>query len=302
MNHKVLIIVNPVSGKNNIKKYIPRIKENFEKSDFQTEIKYTSIENGAGSIIKGFKEDFDMILICGGDGTLNQAIQEVEYENLKVPIGYIPAGTTNDFAHSINIFFDKLHISKNINKYCSRKIDLGMINDRVFNYVVAFGLFSESSYKTRIKLKQKLGRFAYVLYGIKEIFNYKTYKLQIQSDTTIIEDEFIYGSISNSKYIGGFDLFKNKSIEVDDGKFEAVFVKKPKNFLQMLRIILKVLRGKLEDECIYYIQTSNLEIKCNKPIELSIDGEYGGGKKDIRIYVKKQSVEYLVPQCNISKS
>lgn len=302
MNHKVLIIVNPVSGKNNIKKYIPRIKENFEKSDFQTKIKYTSIENGAGSIIKGSKEDFDMILICGGDGTLNQAIQEVEYENLKVPIGYIPTGTTNDFAHSINISFDKLHISKNINKYFSRKIDLGMINDRVFNYVVAFGLFSESSYKTRIKLKQKLGRFAYVLYGIKEIFNHKTYKLQIQSDATRIEDEFIYGSISNSKYIGGFDLFKNKSIEVDDGKFEAVFVKKPKNFLQMLRIILKVIQGKLEDECIYYIQTSNLEIKCNKPIELSIDGEYGGGKKDIRIHVKKQSVEYLVPQCNISKS
>ena len=298
MSNKVLIIVNPVSGKNNIKKYISRIKENFEKSDFQTEIKYTSIENGARSIIKGSKEDFDMILICGGDGTLNQAIQEVEYENLKVPIGYIPTGTKNDFAHSINISFDKLHISKNINKYCSRKIDLGMINDRVFNYVVAFGLFSESSYKTRIKLKQKLGRFAYVLYGIKEIFNHKTYKLQIQSDTTRIEDEFIYGSISNSKYIGGFDLFKNKSIEFDDGKFEAVFVKKPKNFLQMLRIILKVLQGKLEDECIYYIQTSNLEIKCNKPIELSIDGEYGGGKKDIRIHVKKQSVEYLVPTLN----
>ena len=150
MNHKVLIIVNPVSGKNNIKKYISRIKENFEKSDFQTEIKYTSIENGAGSIIKDSKEDFDMILICGGDGTLNQAIQEVEYENLKVPIGYIPTGTTNDFAHSINISFDKLHISKNINKYCSRKIDLGMINDRVFNYVVAFGLFSES-YQVKTK-------------------------------------------------------------------------------------------------------------------------------------------------------
>ena len=295
MSNKVLIIVNPVSGKKNIKKYIPRIKENFEKANFQTEIKYTSIENDAGSIIKECKEDFNMILICGGDGTLNQAIQEVDFENLKVPIGYIPTGTTNDFAHSINISFDKLHISKNINEYSSKKIDLGMINEKVFNYVVAFGLFSESSYKTGSKLKQKLGRLAYVLYGIKEIFNYKTYKLQIEAETTKIEDEFIYGSISNSKYIGGFDLFKNNSIEFDDGKFEAVFVKKPKNFLQLVRLILKVLRGKLEDECIYYIQTSNLEIKCNKPIELSIDGEYGGGKKDIRIHVKKQSIEYLVP-------
>ena len=221
MSHKVLIIVNPVSGKRKIKKYIPRIKENFEKANFQTEIKYTSIENDAGSTIKESKEDFNMILICGGDGTLNQAIQEVDYENLKVPIGYIPTGTTNDFAHSINISFDKLHISKNINEYSSKKIDLGMINEKVFNYVVAFGLFSESSYKTGSKLKQKLGRLAYVLYGIKEIFNYKTYKLQIEAETTKIEDEFIYGSISNSKYIGGFDLFKNKSIEFDDGKFEA---------------------------------------------------------------------------------
>lgn len=296
MSNKVLIIVNPVSGKKNIKKYIPRIKVNFEKSNFQTEIKYTAIENDAGSIIKEAKEDFNVILICGGDGTLNQAIQEVDFENLKVPIGYIPTGTTNDFAHSINISFDKLHISKNINEYSSRKIDLGMINEKVFNYVVAFGLFSESSYKTGSKLKQKLGRLAYILYGIKEIFNYKTYKLQIESETTKIEDEFIYGSISNSKYIGGFDLFKNKSVEFDDGKFEAVFVKKPKSFLQMLRIILKVLRGKLEDECIYYIQTSNLKIKCNKPIELSIDGEYGGGKKDIKIHVKKEKVEYLVPK------
>ncbi len=295
MNYRVLIIVNPVSGKRNIEKYIPQIKENFEKSNFQTEIKYTSIENDAGSIIKNCKEKFDIIVICGGDGTLNQAVQGINYANINVPVGFIPGGTTNDFANSLNISFNKLHLSKNIGRYCPKKVDLGIINEKVFNYVVAFGLFSESSYKTNKKLKQKIGRLAYVLYGIKNIFNYKTYKLQIQTEETKIEDEFIYGSISNSKYIGGFNLFKKKLIKLDDGKFEAVFVKKPKNFLQMINLILKVLRGKLEDDCIYYLQTSNLNIKCNKPIDLSIDGEYGGAKDEVTIHIKKQCIEYLVP-------
>ena len=107
MNYRVLIIVNPVSGKRNIEKYIPQIKENFEKSNFQTEIKYTSIENDAGSIIKNCKEKFDIIVICGGDGTLNQAVQGINYANINVPVGFIPGGTTNDFANSLQSYADQ---------------------------------------------------------------------------------------------------------------------------------------------------------------------------------------------------
>lgn len=295
MEFKVLTIVNEVAGKQNIKKYIPQIVANLEESNFQTQIEYTTIKNDAYNIIKNYKEYCDVILVCGGDGTLNQVIQGVFETDKRVCIGFIPVGTTNDFAKSLDISFDRLHISKNIYEYCSKNIDLGLINDHVFNYVAAFGIFSKSSYKTSRKLKRRIGKLAYILSGIKDIFNCKTYKLEIQTETEKIEDEFFYGSISNSKYIGGFNLLKNKLIQFDDGKFEAIFVKKPKNFIQTIKLILKVLRGNLEDDNIYYFETSDLSIKCNEPIEWSIDGEYGGAKSEVEIHVEKQYVEYLIP-------
>lgn len=295
MKFKVLIIVNAVAGKQNIKKYIPYIINNFEELNFQTQIEYTTIENDAYNIIKNYNEYCDVILVCGGDGTLNQVIQGICETDRKVCIGFIPVGTTNDFAKSLNISFDRLHISKNIYEYRSKKIDIGLIDNHIFNYVAAFGIFSKSSYKTNSKLKRKIGKLAYILSGIKDIFNFKTYKLEIQTETGKIEDEFFYGSISNSKYIGGFNLLKNKSIKFDDGKFEAIFVKKPKNFIQTIKLILKVLRGNLKDDNIYYFETSDLSIKCNEPIEWSIDGEYGGAKSEVTIHVEKQYVEYLIP-------
>jgi len=295
MKYKVLIIANPVAGGHNIKKYIHRIIENLNSLNFDTHIEYTSIENSATNIIKDYKEEYDVLLVCGGDGTLNQAIQGIYETNKKVQVAYIPTGTSNDFARSLNISFDKLHISKNINEYILKQIDVGLINNKIFNYVVAFGIFSKSSYRTNRKIKQKFGKLAYVFSGIKEILTYKTYKLSIQTKSHFIEDEFIYGSISNSKYIGSFNVLKNKKISFDDGKFEAIFVKKTKNFFHTISLILKVIRGDFSNEYIYYFQTSDLTIKCNNAIKLAIDGEFGGAKKEIKIHVQNKYIEYLLP-------
>lgn len=292
MKFKVLVIVNPMAGRKKIKKYIPQIIENFKKSNFEAKVEYTTVEKDACNIINNYEEYCDVVLVCGGDGTLNQAIQGICETGRKVCMGYIPVGTTNDFAKSLNVSFDKLHISENIFEYHSKKVDIGIIDDHIFNYVAAFGIFSKSSYKTSCKAKQKL---AYILTGIKEIFNYKTYKLEIQTEQEIIKDEFFYGSIGNSKYIGGFNLFKNKSIELDDGKFEAVFVKKPKSFFQTIKLIFKVLNGNLKDDSIYCLQTSKLKIKCDEPMEWSIDGEYGRKRNDVTIFVQNQYIEYVVP-------
>ena len=145
MKYKALIIVNPVAGKGKAKKHISLIVNTLEKSDFKAEIKYTSIENDACKIIKEYKDEYDVILIYGGDGTLNQAIQGIYEKNKEVCIGYIPIGTTNDFAKSLNFSFDKLHLSNNIKKYSSKKIDIALVDNRVINYVVAFGIFSKTS-------------------------------------------------------------------------------------------------------------------------------------------------------------
>lgn len=296
--YKILMIVNPKAGRAKPDKYVPKITQNFKNMNYEVDVKYTTIENNATNIVKIYNKDYDVLIVYGGDGTLNEAIQGL-YDIQKKPyVGFIPFGTTNDFAKSLAVSLDKLNISKNINKYTLKKVDTGIISDNIFNYVVSFGMFSKTSYATSRKMKNKFGRIAYILNGIKEIFNYKIYDLKIESDDVSLEGEFIYGSISNSKYIGGFNLFKKQEVKLDDGEFEALFVRKPKNSIEKFNLIIKILSGNLDDKNISYFKTSKIKLSSSQPLELSIDGEYGGSRKEIEISNIKQNVEYILPDKN----
>ena len=296
--YKILMIVNPKAGRAKPDKYVPKITQNFKNMNYEVDVKYTTIENNATNIVKIYNKDYDVLIVYGGDGTLNEAIQGL-YDIQKKPyVGFIPFGTTNDFAKSLAVSLDKLNISKNINKYTLKKVDTGIISDNIFNYVVSFGMFSKTSYATSRKMKNKFGRIAYILNGIKEVFNYKIYDLKIESDDVSLEGEFIYGSISNSKYIGGFNLFKKQEVKLDDGEFEALFVRKPKNSIEKFNLIIKILSGNLDDKNISYFKTSKIKLSSSQPLELSIDGEYGGSRKEIEISNIKQNVEYILPDKN----
>lgn len=296
MKYEILMIVNPKAGRAKIEKYAEKIKEKFEDSNnYEVEIKYTTKENNATNIIQNYDKDFDILIVCGGDGTLNEAIRGLYQTEKKVFVGYIPVGTTNDFAKSLKVSFDVFDIAENINKYEAKKIDVGLFNERTFNYVASVGIFSKSSYKTSSKMKNKMGRMAYLFLGAQEIFAYKSFKLKIHSGATTIEDEFLYGSISNSKYIGGFNLFKNEEVSLDDGEFEAIFVRKPSNIFKTLKLLIKALKGNLNDENIYYFKTSEIEVESEEETEWSIDGEYSGKVKDIKISNMNKYIEYILP-------
>lgn len=296
MKYKILMIVNPKAGRAKIEKYAEEIKEKFERSNnYDVEIRYTTKENNATNIIKNYDDDYDIIIVCGGDGTLNEAIEGLHKIEKKVFVGYIPVGTTNDFAKSLKVSFDVFDIANNLNKYETKNVDVGLFNDRTFNYVASIGIFSKTSYKTSSKLKNKMGRIAYFFLGAQEVFSHKSFKLKIHSGVNVIEDEFLYGSISNSKYIGGFNLFKNENVELDDGEFEAIFVRKPSNIFRTLKLLLKALRGNLNDENIYYFKTSEIEIESTEETEWSIDGEYSGKVKNIKISNLNKYIEYILP-------
>lgn len=290
------MVVNPKAGRAKIKKYVDNIREKLEKSKFKIDLKHTTIENSATDIIKKYKKDYDILIVCGGDGTLNQAVQALHDLDKNVQIGYIPAGTTNDFARSIGVSLNKLDTSNNLDKYTTEKVDLGKFNDRVFNYVVSAGVFSKTSYSTSVNAKNKFGRLAYVLAGVKDVFVCKPYRLIVKSKDKSIEDDFIYCSISNSKYVGGFNIFKNEHVEMDDGELEAIFIKKPKNFASMFKVMFKVLNGNFKDDDVRYFKTKELEIECDKDTEWSIDGEYSGKVKKIKITNIRKRVEYIIPE------
>mgnify|MGYP003296214052 CR=1 FL=1 len=299
MKKEILIIVNPCAGKGKINKYIPDICDNLEKQGYELEVVYTSEENNGEKIIENYIRYIDTVVVCGGDGTVNEVVNGIIKCNKKINLTFIPFGTTNDFAKTVKIPRRKIKLSKKLSKYEKKSIDIGSFNSKYFYYVAAFGMFTNISYETKQKDKNKLGRLAYFKEGLKSykgVKKLKTYEATIVTDDEIIKDKFVYGSISNSISIGGFKWFKRNDFKINDGLFEIILIKKPKNFRGMLKILISILRKKYDQKNIFYIKSKHLKIDFEKPVEWTLDGEYGGKHKEILVENNKNKIGILVPK------
>ena len=276
MEKKILLVVNPVAGKGTTSKDINQIKENFEMSGFEVETKLTTLDNSAEKIVEKSDSKEDIIVAIGGDGTLNGVVNGVTKSKKNVKLGFIPFGTTNDFARTLKIPTDRFFLSKNINDFKYKKCDTGKFNEKYFNYVSAFGVFAETSFSTSRKEKNKFGRLAYIRTGTKNF----------------IEGEFEYGSISNSKYIGGFQLFKEDEINIDDGEFEVILIKKTKNKAELLRTYTK-LAMQVRDDNVIYTKAKNITIQSDKKMVWSLDGEEVLSGDKIEINNLKNNISIL---------
>ena len=237
----------------------------------------------------------DKLIIWGGDGTLNETIIGLFKTNQDAKIAFIPMGTTNDFGRSLKVSFDELAVSKKLSTYKVKEIDMGTIDGIPFNYVVSVGLFSKASYQTSRKWKNRIGKAAYYLNGVKELFHYKTHKLKFIFDDKVVEDDFLYGSISNSKYMGGFPVFRKYDVKLDDGEFEVLLAKKPKNIFATIIVVIEILTGHLNKKHISLYKASKLIVEAENEIDICIDGEYGGKKKKFEIKNNQKKTKYLVP-------
>lgn len=297
MKKKVLIIINPKAGKGKIQKKIPEILKNFPKDKYETKICYTRLDYMPEKIIEENKNNIDLIISCGGDGTLNEVINAVMKLETRPNIGLIPLGTMNDFAKTIGLPKTKMLILEDIDvdKYNLVSSDIGEFNDRYFNYVAAFGAFTDVSYTTSNSLKKVFGRLAYFIVAVKYIPKIRSHKIKLEADGKEIEDKFIYGSISNSKSVAGFKWFKKGEVKVDDGKFEMLLVKSPKNVFQFIDILISILSKNYKEKLFYYFQTDKIVLQIDDDIPWTIDGEYGGKIKDVKIKNNTKQIDYIVP-------
>lgn len=296
MSNKVLFIVNPVAGKGREQKRIPEIVKNFENMGFEVKTVYTKVNYSTTEIIGEYGKNFDVAVCCGGDGTLNEAINGIIKQNLNLNLSFIPLGTTNDFAKTLNLCSKKMVELKNIENIKEITIDVGKFNDKYFNYVAAFGAFTEVSYNTPRKLKKVLGRLAYILSAVRGLVKIKAYKIKVKFNNKEVEDKFIYGAISNSKSVGGLKWFSEKEIELSDGKLEMILIKKPKNIVQLIIILVSLLRKKYNNSNFIYEQIQKLEIESNKDIKWTLDGELGGQTKNVEIDIINKRIKYLIPK------
>ena len=286
-NRRVLLIINPAAGMAKPKGQLYAVIEGYAKSGCTTTTMTTTARVDAARFVAEKGDAEDLVVCCGGDGTLNEVITGMMQlpEEKRVPIGFIPAGSTNDMARSLRLpYWQMRKCMKLTLSGIPRPYDVGLFNDTVyFNYVCSFGAFTRVSYATPRWLKRLLGHFAYVLDGIASIGEIRPYHMKITVDNEVIEDDFIYGGVTNSLSIAGLVRLKESDVALNDGLFEVMLIKRPSTPAQLQQILNGVLRQRFDDRYVRLLHTSKIIFSAQEPVAWTVDGEFGGSVTEAKI-------------------
>ena len=294
---KLIFIYNPKSGKGLIRNYIDDIVNLFSGYGFEVSVYPTRRQMDAYEQVPVLAPDYDLLVASGGDGTLDECVSGMMNSEKKIPIGYIPTGSTNDFAQSLKIPKNLMRAAEIAVTGKQFPCDVGLFNSGYFIYVAAFGLFSDVSYQTNQNMKNVLGHVAYLLEGAKRLYDIPSYPLKIKVNDDVLEGEFVYGMITNSISVGGMKNMIGKDIQLDDGLFEVTLIRMPQNPIQLNDILTTLLMPiDRKSRYIYTCKTSRIEITSEDYVPWTLDGEFGGNHKSVIIENLHQAVTLIVPQ------
>ena len=283
MKQKLLFIFNPHSGKGQIKNNLVDIVDIMVKAGYDVTIYTTQARADATRKVMEEAANFERIVCSGGDGTLDEVVTGLIKSDTNTPIGYIPAGSTNDFANSLGIPKEMVKAAEVAVGKNPFPCDIGDFNSDTFVYVAAFGLFTEVSYKTSQQLKNIFGHVAYIMEGAKHLHDILSYNMQVEYEGHVFQDEFIYGMVTNSVSVGGFKGMTGTDVKLDDGVFEVTLIKKPHNPIE-LNEILACLTNMIDDsDLIYSFKTNEVKITAREQIAWTLDGEFGGEHEEVII-------------------
>lgn len=292
---KLLFIFNPKSGKGQIKNQLLAIIDTFVKNDYEVTVYPTQNPGDAREKIPQVAAEFDRIVCSGGDGTLDEVVTGLMHCDAQIPVGYIPAGSTNDFAQSLQIPRNMLQAAQTAVTGELFPCDVGGFNEDYFIYVAAFGLFTDVSYQTNQRLKNIFGHVAYILESAKRLYDIPSYCLDVYANGEHIKDEFVYGMITNSVSVGGMKNMTGQDVCLDDGEFEVTLIRMPQNPIQLNEIIANLLKPKAADTpYIYNFKASHLEITCEDYVPWTLDGEYGGEHREVVIDDHCRKITFVV--------
>ena len=272
---KLLLIVNPCSGKKKAKNSLFDIISVFDTNGFEVTVRLTEYCGHATEIAKEYSEsgDFDCIVCCGGDGTLNETLNGIAIGNRAMPVGYIPSGSTNDFAASMNIECDTESAVMRIVEGKPLPIDIGCFDDRYFTYIASFGAFTSVSYNTSQQFKNVFGHLAYVLEGMKDITAIRPYHVKAEADGLTFEDDYIFGAVTNSTSVAGIVKINTDFVDMNDGLFEVTLVRKPKNIIELHEIVQGCFASDFSNKMFDFFKVSDIKFTTESPITWSVDGE-----------------------------
>ncbi len=295
-NKKLLIIANPKSGTAKVKGYLLEIVQIFSNADYDVTVYPTKSRGDATIKVASLKNgEYDLIVVCGGDGTLNEVITGSMKANLECTFGYIPLGTLNEWSSGLNISRNAIQAAKNILSGKKITLDIGKFDDKYFTYTASFGAFTEASYSANQMVKNVLGQAAYFFEGIKSLTNIKPLRLKFKCDEKEIEDDFIFGAITNSMSVGGIVKFKDSAVNLNDGEFEVLLIKNPTSILQFQSIVDGILRKDLNRKGVEFFHTKEITVTGGKDVPWTLDGEFSQGKDKLTLTNMHSAINLIVP-------
>lgn len=290
---KLLLIVNPVAGRTSIAGQMINVIDTFVKADYDVTVVTTQSEVHLIKTVEERACEFDLIVCCGGDGTLNLTVDALCRQKNRPCVGYIPCGTTNDFSKSRGISSVPVEAAEQIAGGTVHSIDVGFFGSKAYIYVAAFGVFTDTSYATPRHLKQDIGRAAYILEGVKSFVNKTNYHVKFEINGEVLEGDFMYGMFSNTRRVGGFELPIISSFTVDDGMIDVTLVKAVKTPEDNTKLLNALITQQADDKMIYQCRTSKISYESDTEIPWSLDGEYGGAFKKHTLEIKTGCIDML---------
>ena len=281
---KMLFVMNPYAGMRKANRYLTDILTLFNRADYEVTTYMTAGPGDAGRVVEGYAPGMDLVVCCGGDGTLNETITGILRSGASCAIGYIPAGSTNDFAASLKLSTNIMQAAQDIVEGTPVVYDVGRFGDRYFSYVASFGAFTKSSYSTPQSIKNALGHTAYVLEGISELSQIRKVHVRMELEEETVEDDFIFGCISNSTSIGGILTLDPKIVDMADGLLEVFLVRAPKNLTEITECI-QALQSQRYNDChmITFGATRRVRVFTEADMPWTLDGEKFEGQAEIEV-------------------
>lgn len=298
---RLLFLLNPQAGQRRANRFLPEMLRMFIEAGYRCEVYVTGAGGEATQVLADSPRKYDLVICAGGDGTLNETVSGMLAAGMKNPLGYIPCGTTNDYASSIGLSPDVMQAARDILEGKAQTVDVGTFNGRYFVYTATCGAFAKASYTTPQAAKNVLGHAAYVLEGMRDLTAIKPIHMKVRANELVLEDDFVFCSVTNSTSVGGILRLDTQLVALNDGRFEVTMVRNPVNPAQLSSIIVGLTTQSVPNDMIHFFSARKISIECDEPMEWTLDGERESETDAVSMENLHSAIRIMIPR-NISSA
>lgn len=293
MAKRLLLILNPISSKMTGKKHLADVLEQFCRADYLPTVHVTTARGDGRAVAATYGGEADLVVCLGGDGTFNEVVTGLLEAGHTTPIGYIPCGSTNDFAAGIGLKKTVPAATAAILGGTPHTYDVGVFGERYFSYVASFGIFTRASYATPQNVKNALGHLAYVLEGMKELSNIRPWHARITVDGATVEGDYLFGAVSNATSVGGVLNLDPKAVDMNDGRLELLLVKMPRTATELSECIVALAEQRYDTPAITFMSGADFTVEADPAMEWTLDGEWAHGAESVHITNRHNAITLI---------